>query len=102
MNVIFFSPNWEIISKTTYERGSLHDWRGRDSGCPVAKAYCFDITHETCKILGDVNKFSYFFFHPRSDILFPHTMVFYEMLNTGLHNLIISFAFNYIVTTKSC
>jgi hypothetical protein len=33
----------KLYQKTTYERRSLHDWRGRDSGCPVAKTYCFII-----------------------------------------------------------
>jgi hypothetical protein len=28
-------PDWEIIDKTTDGHRSLHDWRGRDSGCPI-------------------------------------------------------------------
>jgi hypothetical protein len=40
-NITFFNGINENKQKTTYERRSLHDWRGRDSGCPVAKTYCF-------------------------------------------------------------
>ena len=40
MNITFFNSIYENKHKTTYERRSLHDWRGRDSGCPVAKTYC--------------------------------------------------------------
>jgi hypothetical protein len=29
------------MHNTTYERRCLHDWRGRDPGCLVAKTYCF-------------------------------------------------------------
>ena len=36
MAITFFIID-ENKRKTTYERKSLHGWRGGDSGCPVAK-----------------------------------------------------------------
>jgi hypothetical protein len=56
--IIFFNPNREKICKTTYERRSLHDWRGRDPGCPVAKTYCLSIfrlkSFYTRKTISDI------------------------------------------------
>jgi hypothetical protein len=44
-NIIFFNMSYEKqVLKTTYERRSLHNWRGRDSGCPVAKTYLYFIS----------------------------------------------------------
>ena len=35
----FLINTTNISLEATYERRSLHDWRGCDSGCPVAKTY---------------------------------------------------------------
>src|ERR671914_1492445 len=56
----FFYALRESIHKTTDERRSLHDWRGRDSGCPVAKTYYrfrFALPFITQKI-GETGKMS--------------------------------------------
>src|SRR5918992_2624901 len=56
----FFYALRESIHKTTDERRSLHDWRGRDSGCPVAKTYCYIYLSKEGDMMG-VNPNDLFF-----------------------------------------